>query len=390
MRSRGSDHFRTVVASCMAIGLVGCTDSEVLAPYPTETSAPQDAGADAAEDAAPDAEADAEPSDGGGDFTKWNPGHYIRISGNDPLPRVEQILDEPYVRGAALLLTWSDLEPSKDSYDFSVIEGALDLLRPAGKHLFLQIQERAFGGDCSTVPIPEYLKLEPEYDGGCVAMTSGSVAKFWDEDVLARLVALYQQLGNRWDGDATFEGVITPESAVAVADPDQRPTRELLEDTIKALATGLHSALPHTNHIINMNWLGGSTTTVYMEEVAQHVADLGSGGVGNPDTVPCRFYGTCTAGHIPVYDVHLAYQGLIAIGPSAQTAQLDYDETEAVFDLAVNVFEANYVFWEEEFWSKDDGFIAGYLDNQVLPTLAAHQGAISTTCPTSLVPCSSP
>lgn len=209
--------------------------------------------------------------------------------------------------------------------------------------------------------------------------------------MLARLIALYAAIDNRWDGDAGLEGVVTPESSVAVANPDERPAPELLEETIEALAPGIHGALPRSHHIINMNWLsGGGSPTAHMEEVAQHVADLGNGGVGNPDTVPCRYYGTCTAGYIPVYDIHLAFQGTIAIGPSAQTAQLRYDETEAVFDLAVNVFEANYLFWDDSFWSVEDGFVAGYLDHQVLPTLANHQGAINTICPTSLVPCASP
>ncbi|MBW2523796.1 MAG: hypothetical protein JRI23_06455 [Deltaproteobacteria bacterium] len=381
-------HSSSAAALCACLALAGCDGTDDATPSSTSTNSAQDAGTDAAADAAPDASPDADSPDAAPDLTKWNPGHYVRFAGNDPLTRMGRIVDEEHVRGALLQLRWRDLEPTEDSYDLSIIEGALQMLRPWGKHLFLLIQERSFGGDCSSVPVPDYIQQDPVYDGGFVAMTNGCVAKFWDEEVLARLVALYGAIGSRWDGDSAFEGVVTPESSVAVANPADRPAPELLKETIEALATGIHDALPQSHHIINMNWLsGGGTPTAYMEEVAQHVADLGSGGVGNPDTVPCRYYGTCPSGYIPVYDIHLAFQGTIAIGPSAQTAQLEFDETEAVFDLAVHVFEANYLFWDESFWSVDDGFIAGYLEDQVLPTLASHQGAINTACPTSLAPC---
>jgi hypothetical protein len=390
MISRTTIRLATIVAAGVPLALAGCDGSED-ASFPSQQTTTVDAGTDASAVASPDAPADAGSDDAGPELTKWNPGHYIRFAGSDSLTRMDAIVAEEHVRGALLQLKWRDLEPSKDSYDLSLIEGALDLLRPGGKHLFLLIQERSFGGGCASVPIPDYIQQDPEYDGGFVAMTNGCVAKFWDEEVLARLIALYAAIGNRWDGDAGFEGVVTPESAVAVANPDELPAHDLLQGTIRVLATGIHGVLPRSHHIVNMNWLSGAgSPTAYMEEIAQHVADLGSGGVGNPDTVPCRYYGTCAAGYIPVYDIHLAFQGTIAIGPSAQTAQLQYDETEAVFDLAVNVFEANYVFWDESFWSVDDGFIAGYLDNEVLPTLANHQGAINTSCPTSLAPCAVP
>jgi hypothetical protein len=80
----------------------------------------------------------------------------------------EKIHGHPFLakgclEGAPIMYSWAQLEPVKDTYDFSAVEEDLKYLAGYGKRLFVQLQDASFSVEFKSVP--PYL-LTKEYDGG--------------------------------------------------------------------------------------------------------------------------------------------------------------------------------------------------------------------------------
>jgi hypothetical protein len=116
-----------------------------------------------------------------------------------------------------LKYTWRQLEPEKDSYDFSAIREDLAFLTSRGKRLFVQLQDVSF--DSSIVNVPRYLLRETQDNGGASqlydeakAVGEGWVARRWDPAVQERLHKLFVALGTEFDG--RIEGINLAETAI--------------------------------------------------------------------------------------------------------------------------------------------------------------------------------
>ncbi|MCB1757622.1 MAG: hypothetical protein KDJ38_19030, partial [Gammaproteobacteria bacterium] len=123
------------------------------------------------------------------------------------------------------------------------------------------------------------------------------------------------------------------------------------------------------------------------------MAETGGGGIGLPDTVPCRrmdIPDSEVCGYrIEAYDVLRKYNGTLAVMPQVATYDLIYEQTPEVFDMAVDYLGATHVLWQSEFASRRDsrGYVPNYLQNQLLPTIESQGARINSECPSQLEPC---
>src|SRR5690348_851253 len=104
--------------------------------------------------------------------TKWHPGHYVMLNlGDTQEPHfrtIDQIAGVPAVKGVEVRLFWSQLEPSKGSYNFSRIDAYLQKLKslPTPKRLVVRVMDRKFGTSNRSGILPNYMLSDSIYKGG--------------------------------------------------------------------------------------------------------------------------------------------------------------------------------------------------------------------------------
>ena len=111
-------------------------------------------------------------------------------------------LKDQCIKGAQVLYTWKALEPKKDQYDFSNIQGDLNYLQSIGKQLWIQIQDRSFIR--SENPVPDYILTDQVYKGGATPQNDnghigGWIANVWDKNVRKRFQKLMMKLAEEFD-----------------------------------------------------------------------------------------------------------------------------------------------------------------------------------------------
>lgn len=153
---------------------------------------------------------------------------FFFLGGNEA-SSYEQILKNNCINGVQILYSWKQLEPKKDSYNFSKIEKDLETLNKAHKKLFIQIQDRSFTPDVFNVP--DYIREDAKFHGGVEMqydfpgegkpITTGWVARTWDPAVKERFQLLIQKLSVQFDGK--IYGINLPETS-ADFDPHHMPT----------------------------------------------------------------------------------------------------------------------------------------------------------------------
>ena len=185
---------------------------------------------------------------------KWHPGHYMSIRGqhkNVPaeLSMIDQIEDEPTIRGVMVDFKWSRLETGKDVYDFSLIDTYLKEVKSlkTNKRLIIRVENRGFGSADAAV-VPDYLTTDA-YNGGQIVMAHGVVARVWEKPVMDRLIALYVALAQRYDSDPQVEAISTSETAISFNSqypaPSSYSEANLLEQ-LKRFFAAQRAAWPNT------------------------------------------------------------------------------------------------------------------------------------------------
>jgi hypothetical protein len=210
----------------------------------------------------------------------------------------EAIHNHPFLKnarleGAQIMYAWRQLEPSKDQYDFSLIQEDYDYLTSRGKKLFIQLQDATFSPKYKAVP--GYLETE-EYDGGELrqhgddARPEGWVAKRWNKNVRARFACLLQALGQTFDGK--IEGINLQESAIGVSNEfDKSFSPDVYVESIKTNMLVLKKAFPQSTTMQYANfmpgeWLPGNDKG-YLRSIYQFGEEIGVG-LGAPDLMVRR------------------------------------------------------------------------------------------------------
>ncbi len=150
-----------------------------------------------------------------GTSLRFHPGHYVLNSGQSiSQATLDEIANNPDVRGVSNVYDWVSLESAMGVYDFSAIAADLAAVKSINKRLMVMIRDKSFSGN-PFLPVPAYMHT-PEYSGGYIGADQvGYVAKHWVAAVNARHTALIQALGAAFSDDPFVEVVKTAESATA-------------------------------------------------------------------------------------------------------------------------------------------------------------------------------
>ena len=218
---------------------------------------------------------------------KWHPGHYLNGDwGRNVDGTIAQARKSSAIKGVSFLHGWWELETAPGTFNFAKIDAQLAKAQAAGLQMMIQIADRTFSlarPNC----VPAYMLTDPQYQGGQSIITNaqgkfvkGTALRFVPA-VQDRMIALYQALGARYDGDPTFE-------AIAIAEEDDFGTNgshmagfstRAYNDQEKRGMTAAAAAFPHTITFKWLNWGPGNA------ELFAHAARLGMG-VGAPDLDP--------------------------------------------------------------------------------------------------------
>ncbi len=229
------------------------------------------------------------PSGGG---VHWNPGHYIRTSGDHSgadqagylagvMRTVARVDDDPEVLGAMVTFAWGALEPTEGTYDFSSVRTVLDDLEARGKRLILEISYKGFRGTAE--------RLAPaDLSGEVVATTKPRggttyTVAVWKPAVMDRLIALWTAVGAEFADRPGLEMVTSSEST-----PSLRGTRppgyspSVMAAQLRRMYAAMVDAFPRSNVAPMINSLGG-VSQVGGEDGLLEACYLLGAGRGAPD-----------------------------------------------------------------------------------------------------------
>jgi len=305
--------------------------------------------------------------------TKWNPGHYMLVWLEAPQKNYKKIFGTSF-KGVQARYFWSDLEPQKDTYDFSHIESDLKLLQENGKRLVVQIMDRRFHNK-SSIPVPDYIVNDSKYNGGILESDNGGyIARVWDSTVVNRINALHAALGKRFDAEPHFEAICTEETALGINDKKSIPgfsSAEYLKQ-LKSRVTETKKAFPNTVVITYVNWLPEND----IKELAEYSYQQGAGW-GGPDVIP--------GGSLPAYPYYESYKGKMPFGTAIQTPSLGGKEgtftMDQLYNMGVDTLNLNYMFWIES-----DGGTPKFTTD-IIPYIDGKNGLTNTECPENIKPC---
>lgn len=179
----------------------------------------------------------------------------------------------PYLAGAALNFYWSDIEPAKGQFNWSVIDTAMAPWTSHGKHVILRITAAGNNnGDASSAQrTPQWV-----FDEGVpsVKLSSGAVyPQYWNATWLKEFGGFIQALAAHYDGNPaiTYVNIATGNDGETIPIKVKNPqamsliqgmgyTDELWFNTIQRIA-GLYTASFHKTPLamqIDRTFIGGT------------------------------------------------------------------------------------------------------------------------------------
>jgi hypothetical protein len=260
--------------------------------------------------------------------------------------------------------------------------------QPQAKRLIIRVEERSFGSpDPSSAP--SYMRTDPAYNGGEVAMANGSVVRIWEPAVMDRLIALYTALGQKYDSDPNVEGISTEETAIGFSAthpaPDTFSNGAVLTQFIR-LGSAARTAWAHSNVFITSNYLGSDAQ---METLIKAAAD-NQYVIGGPDTWGRAFItnGTRTLQSDAIVrgvkGSDTDYRSVIGIKNEVEDTEIGgYIGAFApadLYDVAYNTMRANYMLWDRNDYA--GGPIERWATG-ILPFIHSINGKTVTDCPSS-------
>jgi hypothetical protein len=302
------------------------------------------------------------------------PRHYVFYGmDRDALHRDSRFLRSSGFDGAQVAYSWRQLEPGKDTYDFSLIHQDLELLRAHGKKLWIQIQDVSFTN--RHIPVPQYLLSDPQYHGGVArqyriegddegtAIPEGWAMRRWDPAVQERFRRFITELGRQFDG--RVEGVNFAETSVTFGASGRLfPAGfafEAYRDAVIANIGALKRAFPTSVALVYANFMPGewrpASDRGYLVSVYRAARELGVG-VGGPDLMPHR-----RGQRNHSYPLIRESSAVVPTGIAVQDGNLgEIDPTSGkrvtaaeLLEFATASLRLHYVFWgvEEPYYSTE-------------------------------------
>ena len=307
---------------------------------------------------------------------KFNPGHYMRITERhnheDRMNQINQYVDMPEFDGFTVMFDWKDLEPEQGQYDFSELEQTLDYLSSQGKTMQLMLHDRSFAqDDCASSAAPQYIQ---DMGGTYVDKNNRCMTKLYDDEIMDHKIALLQEIGKNFNDHPALTTVLSGETALA-APKDGNYNREAYRDNLIRALDETNAYYKNTVVQLDVNYIAGGDEA--LQELGDAIVRNGAS-LGWPDALPGQ--------ETPGQKLATEIGDQILLNPSAQTAKMEFDDTQTVFDYYVHDLGANQIIWNPHFTSYDDGYIPNYVEEQVLPTIRSN-GGTNTTCPPLLGTC---
>lgn len=275
----------------------------------------------------------------------------------------EAIKDHPFLKiprfeGAQIMYAWSQLEPEKGKYDFSIIKEDYQYLLSKGKKLFIQLQDTTF--DPNAKAVPKYL-LTDEYGGGAVIMLKdngepdGWTAKRWNENVRKRFALLLEALGKEFDGK--IEGINLQETSIGVV-KDPTFTPEIYVKSIKANMLALKKAFSKSVTMQYANFMPDEwlpwTDKGYLRSIYKYGQEIGVG-LGAPDLMVKK------DGHLN-HALAMMHESkyTVPLGIAVQDGNYTNDDTNSkayikhnnmvpmLSAFAKDFLKVNYMFWVDQ------------------------------------------
>ncbi len=330
---------------------------------------------------------------------KWHPGHYyapmtfMRTNPSIMAQVYAELKATPALRGLQMRFSWSELEAEEGRYDFKGIEQVLAELAPMNKQLVILLELKSFSPQ--TLPVPNYMRTEA-YEGGAFPFSTygqstprGYNLKLWNSGVHDRLVALLAELGKRFNGHASFEGIGLPETAfgqpielVSSHDTDK------YYDNLLDVQRHMRVAFPNTVTYQFVNY-----PREMLAGFIDHMRTIGTG-LGGPDIFMddpgLNFDHPNKPKGVYLYYPHMS--GLIPLTPSVM--QANYDNTRhdgkgrvptkgELLAFGRDRLRANYLFW-----TRAPGHFQQVLEQmRQIPLQGNPAGGLDASCPKAYQGC---
>jgi len=339
---------------------------------------------------------------------KWHPGHYYTLImpsnktyEDSYMSRVYSELDAtPALRGAQIRYHWRELEPEEGKYNFAQMDKHLAGLALHKKRLVVLIQIKSFSSDGTLASaedvVPPYVKTST-YEGGQIAYTSsltglphGYIIKLWNSKVRARIDALMQALGKRYNSHAYFEAIGFTESS---AGTNLTTTQQVsYYDGLNLVDQSARTHFPNTTVYQFTNH-----TRKYLETFITKLKDMGAS-LGGPDILPTdqslTFSDSDPKTPDGVYTYYPKLSGIIPLMPSVQP--IDYRYTSAkksepghvptlkeLYDFGRDNLKANYIYW-----TRDSDYYLKVLEFLKQTSISStRSGGLIASCPSKYAGC---
>jgi hypothetical protein len=314
--------------------------------------------------------------------TKWHPGHYAMLGRNNThehTMQIAQLSNDTAITGFFVSFSWHTLEPAFNQYDFSLIDSYLSQLRQLNttKRLVVRIMDRRFGSDDPTAIVPEYLRVDPAYNGGIVRTRPGHAARLWEAPVMDRLISIYQALAQRYDSDPLFEGAFTEESTLGFPAPNFPPgySHDLLAEQYVRFMKAVKPLMPTSNLFFNANFIGSPTI---MSDLFQEMrnASVGAGGqnvsFGSPTQGQRALMGEFGADYRLELPIAHAVEAVELSGSRGNVTP------QQIATYAYDVLHNHYLFWAR---NASQGAEGQQWWTGVLPYLRRSRPPVQTRCP---------
>ena len=289
---------------------------------------------------------------------KFNTGHYVAVGPFHPMDSIRH-LHEPAIRGVNKRYFWRSLEPERGQYDFSEIRADLELLAKQDKQLVVFIIDRSWS---RVGPLPEYLKAY-EHAGEY----GGFLCERWAPEVVNRMVALGEALGQAFDDHPNFEGVAVQETSLDFSDQAYERlgyTPDKYRDALITMLHGLQGAFATSRVFWYQNFMHQNKGR--LAQIADTL--VGTGVVmGGPDVLPHR------VGIRRSYKIYDQFQGRLPLFCSMQDDSFHHHKNDVnvavqepmheegliplqtLYAFARDELHVQYLFWNHYYEGKDRG-----------------------------------
>lgn len=316
-------------------------------------------------------------------------GHYFATHYSDTPADAASLCEKPGVSGVVWRQTWTQVEPSAGTYDFSSFDKVLAAI--AASHnpqcqLWLFVEFKSFSNSPVKNPCPAYLQAQ---HSALNSLGNGAATCFmWEPAVTSAYVAMMKAAAARFDNNPRVEGLILQESSLSLNGSYSQDvaaggtyTPVAWRDALITIIDQCAAAFASSRCMAFLNFLRGGQS--YLDEISAAISAVPNNQVcfSGPDILPNN--SSLYDGNTKVYEVLSRHTGCRSNSAQNDSFQVPNCTLDCIFHFAVGgtfgSFPENapltgglcvnsYIFWNDRSTKSTTG-----LDwKNALPVIAAH------------------